>query len=239
VDLAPLKEADRVTAACASALGLAPGAEALSAERVAAQVAGRAVLIVLDNCEHVRDGAAAFADALLSRAGPSRIVATSREPLSVAGEQLCPVRPLSLPPGDEPAEVGAAEAVRVFLDRVRLVQPDGSGAAGQRGATAGRGAEHIAAIELRLGRLEEAEHGFRRALQVVRAEGDVRAALIFLHNLVRVSVAAGRPAAARESAREAERLLREVPDEVLKLELLEVGAGLASLEAQHAHAARF
>lgn len=123
VDLTALKRADRVAAACAAVLGFGSGPEAPSAASVAAQVASRRLLIVLDNCEHVREGAAALADALLSQPGPARLLATSREPLSVAGEQLYPVRPLSLPTGPATDEVRASDAVRVFVDRAGLVQP--------------------------------------------------------------------------------------------------------------------
>jgi len=136
VDLTALKSADRVAAACAVALGFGSGPDAPSAERVAAQIAARRLLVVLDNCEHVREGAAALADALLSQPGPARLLATSREPLSVAGEQLYPVRPLSLPAGPGADEVRASDAVRVFVDRARLVQPGFDVDAGNAAAVA-------------------------------------------------------------------------------------------------------
>lgn len=124
VDLAPLRDSARVAGACAAALGLDAAGEDTLAARLAAHLGERQALLVLDNCEHVRPGAAALVDALLARAGSSRIVATSREPLAVAGEQLYPVRALSLPATSEPADVFAADAVRVFVDRARLVAPD-------------------------------------------------------------------------------------------------------------------
>jgi predicted ATPase/predicted negative regulator of RcsB-dependent stress response len=79
---------------------------------------------VLDNCEHVRAGAAALVDAVLAHPGRTRIVATSREALAVAGEQLYPVRSLSLPVTADLDDVRAADAVRVFVDRARLVLPE-------------------------------------------------------------------------------------------------------------------
>ncbi len=126
VDLAPLREPERVPGACAAALALdGPAADDASlAGRLAAHVAGREVLIVLDNCEQVRDGVAVLVDAMLARPGPSRILATSREPLSVAGEQRYPVRALSLPATSQLAAVLAADSVCVFADRARLATPE-------------------------------------------------------------------------------------------------------------------
>jgi len=124
VDLAPLRAPERVAAACAAALELARDSETLPADRIAAHLAGRQALIVLDNCEHVRAGAAAFVDGVLALPGRTRILATSREPLAVAGEQLYRVPPLSLPATADLNDVQAADAVRVFVDRARLVLPE-------------------------------------------------------------------------------------------------------------------
>ncbi len=124
VDLAPLQSPQRVASACAAALGLAVEGEAAMPERLAAHLADRQALIVLDNCEHVRAGAAVLADGLLARPGRTRILATSREPLGLAGEQLYAVPPLSLPAGDRLDEVLAADAVRMFVDRARLLLPE-------------------------------------------------------------------------------------------------------------------
>lgn len=124
VDLAPLQSPQRVASACAAALGLAVEGESAIAGRLAAHLADRQALIVLDNCEHVRAGAAALADAVLARTGRTRILATSREPLGLAGEQLYVVPPLSLPAGDRLDEVLAADAARMFVDRARLLLPE-------------------------------------------------------------------------------------------------------------------
>jgi predicted ATPase/DNA-binding winged helix-turn-helix (wHTH) protein len=124
VDLAPIAETDRVASVCAAALALAADSDIPPIDRLAAHFAERRTLIVLDNCEHVRAGAAALVDALLARPGRSRIVATSREPLGVAGEQLYPVRSLSLPATAEVNDVNAAEAACVFVDRARLAVPE-------------------------------------------------------------------------------------------------------------------
>lgn len=124
VDLAPLKESDRVAYACAAALMIDKAGEVPSAERLAQLLAERDVLIVLDNCEHVRAGAAALVDAVLAAPGRSRILATTREPLAVAGEQLYPVPSLSLPATPHLEDVLDADAARVFVDRIRLALPD-------------------------------------------------------------------------------------------------------------------
>jgi predicted ATPase/DNA-binding winged helix-turn-helix (wHTH) protein len=124
VDLAPISEPERTASVCAAALGLATESEAALTDRLAAHLAGRQALIVLDNCEHVRAGAAALVDALLARPGRSRIIATSREPLAIAGEQLYPVHSLSLPATVEVDDVRAADAVCVFVDRARLALPE-------------------------------------------------------------------------------------------------------------------
>jgi predicted ATPase/DNA-binding winged helix-turn-helix (wHTH) protein len=124
VDLAALNEPQRVAAACATVLGLGTEITVAPTDQVAAHLAERRALLVLDNCEHVRDGAAALVDALLGRPGGTRIVATSREPLAVAGEQLYPVRSLALPATPALDDVCAADAVRVFVDRARLMAPE-------------------------------------------------------------------------------------------------------------------
>jgi predicted ATPase/DNA-binding winged helix-turn-helix (wHTH) protein len=124
VDLAPLTAPERVAFACANVFGVADGAEESLLERLTTHLAGRPVLLVLDNCEHVRTGAAALVDALLARAPGTRVLATSREPLAVAGEQLYPLRPLSLPATDDVDDVRAADAVRLFVDRARLAWPE-------------------------------------------------------------------------------------------------------------------
>lgn len=79
-------------------------------------------LIVLDNCEHVAEAVATVVADLLTRCPRVRVLATSREPLGVAGERLFPVPPLPLPEPDQPPE--ASPAVRLFADRAAAVRPD-------------------------------------------------------------------------------------------------------------------
>lgn len=126
IDLAPLQDPERVAAACAATLGLrdeGPEGHAALPQRLSQHLATRHVLLVLDNCEHVIAGAAALVEALLASPGEFRIVATSREALGIRGEQVYPVRSLSLPDTDDVAAVLATESARVFIDRARLLQP--------------------------------------------------------------------------------------------------------------------
>jgi predicted ATPase/DNA-binding SARP family transcriptional activator len=104
-------------------LGEAPDAE--PADRVVAALRERAMLLILDNCEHVIESAAAFAHRMLGECRRLRILATSREPLGITGEALWRVAPLALPSGDAgPAEIESAPAVRLLRDRAGAVRED-------------------------------------------------------------------------------------------------------------------
>ncbi|MET8384793.1 BTAD domain-containing putative transcriptional regulator [Streptosporangium canum] len=82
------------------------------------------LVLVLDNCEHVIEAAAALAGALLGRCPRLRVLATSREPLRIDGETLHPVLPLELPaPGATVEQARACAAVRLFHDRAAAVRP--------------------------------------------------------------------------------------------------------------------
>ena len=124
VDLAPLRDGARVVSACAAVLGLAEEAATPLLSRLLEQLAARRMLLVLDNCEHLIDAVVTLMEALLERAGETTVLATSREGLGVSGEQIYPVRSLSMPAGDDVGTVQDAESVRVFIDRARLNVPD-------------------------------------------------------------------------------------------------------------------
>lgn len=98
---------------------------------------------------------------------------------------------------------------------------------------------NIATFDWAGGRLAAAAAGLRQALHLSRARGDTRVALIELHNLVRVQVDAGEHDEARACAIEAEQLVREVAEDALRFDLLEVVACLASSRGEHEVAARF
>ena len=77
----------------------------------------RRLLLLLDNCEHLVDAAALLAATLLARCPELTVLATSRQPLGVPGESVVPCEPLGVD-GD------GSDAVRLFLDRARLVMPE-------------------------------------------------------------------------------------------------------------------
>jgi predicted ATPase/DNA-binding SARP family transcriptional activator len=122
VDLAAVTGAGQVAEAVRSAVGAParPGLGDLEAARLA--LAGRPHLLVLDNCEHLVDAAADVAARLLGATPELRVLATSRTPLDVAGEQRLPVPPLALPDEDDGAP-GSSEAVELFVERAADVDP--------------------------------------------------------------------------------------------------------------------
>ena len=84
---------------------------------IAEALAGRRLLLVLDNCEHVLDAVAELVETVLARAATVRVLATSREGLQVASEQLWPVPSLAVTGG-----IGSA-AVTLFVERAQIGQP--------------------------------------------------------------------------------------------------------------------
>ncbi|MGH9003437.1 MAG: ATP-binding protein, partial [Acidimicrobiia bacterium] len=127
-ELASWGDPHLVPAALASVLGVReePGRTLL--DTLEAWAAERAVLLVLDNCEHVVAAAAELAGRLL-RAGPGvRVLATSREALGLAAEQVVVVAPLGLPDSTAGAAPSLetlleSEAVRLFVERARSAHP--------------------------------------------------------------------------------------------------------------------
>ncbi len=104
-------------------LGGAPNAE--PADRLIAAIREREALLILDNCEHVIESAAAFAHRVLGECQRLRILATSREPLGITGEALWLVEPLALPAGDaSPGEIESSAAVQLLRDRAGAVRKD-------------------------------------------------------------------------------------------------------------------
>ena len=104
-------------------LGDAPDADPV--DRVVAALRERAMLLILDNCEHVIESAAAFAHRVLGECRRLRILATSREPLGITGEALWQVAPLALPAADaDPGMIESAPAVRLLRDRAGAIRTD-------------------------------------------------------------------------------------------------------------------
>lgn len=122
-DLAPLIDSALVPGVVAQVLGLREAAGTPLLKTLCDGVKNRQMLLLLDNCEHLLDGCAALADALLGSAGELSIIATSREPLRVAGEQTYALPPLCLPDPVANAQVmGRSEAVQLFVERARKQQ---------------------------------------------------------------------------------------------------------------------
>jgi transcriptional regulator with XRE-family HTH domain len=123
-ELAPSTDEATVTNAVASALGIREHVRTPLLSTLLTTVGEMRVLLVLDNCEHVLDDCARLAHALLRACPQLTILATSREPLRVAGEVRWRVSPLSL--ADRVSSPGSAEpsdAVALFVDRAGLVDP--------------------------------------------------------------------------------------------------------------------
>jgi predicted ATPase/DNA-binding CsgD family transcriptional regulator len=115
VNLVPVTDAGLLAAAVAGALGLGDQPGRGLDESVLAALADRHALLVLDNCEHVRDAVASFLERLLTTCPHLSALATSQARLMVPFERVYPVPPLSLS-GD-----GDSDAVALFLDRAAAV----------------------------------------------------------------------------------------------------------------------
>jgi predicted ATPase/class 3 adenylate cyclase/DNA-binding CsgD family transcriptional regulator len=113
VDLAPLTDPEVVPVAVARALGLPDQPGRPTMDTLTRFVADRQMLVVLDNCEHLLDASATLVNALLGAAAGLTLLATSREPMGVAGEVSWRVPSLSL----------TDEAIELFTDRARHVRP--------------------------------------------------------------------------------------------------------------------
>ena len=118
-ELAPVADPALVSSVVAAALGVREQPGVPAAEAVARVLARRQLLLVLDNCEHVIGAAAALCAGLLSACDDLKILATSREPLAVAGEARYRLAPLALPDLEDLANAAQAEAVVLFADRAR------------------------------------------------------------------------------------------------------------------------
>jgi predicted ATPase/DNA-binding SARP family transcriptional activator len=112
VDLAPLADGELLAQQAAAALHVAERAGVSPRELLIDTICEERTLLVLDNCEHLVDGCAELADALLRACPRLAIIATSREALGVASETAWLVPPLA-----------SAEAVQLFVDRAQATLP--------------------------------------------------------------------------------------------------------------------
>ena len=119
-ELAELRDPALVGSAVLAALGLRDQTAAEPLARLCSYLRDKELLLVLDNCEHLLDAAAELVSEVLRTAPAVRVIATSREPLSVAGEHVLPVPPLELPDPDHAvplAQLRQNEAVTLFTER--------------------------------------------------------------------------------------------------------------------------
>jgi predicted ATPase len=125
VELASLSNPNLVPRTLASALGVHEVPDRSLTEELVEHLESRKVLLILDNCEHLVEACATLAGTLLRTCSAFRILATSREPLRVAGETVLMVPSLFLPdPRRRPSAAGELaryEAIKLFAERAEAV----------------------------------------------------------------------------------------------------------------------
>lgn len=126
IELAPLVEPTLLPQTIAKRLRLQEQADRPSLPTIIDALQDRQLLLILDNCEHLRTACTQLVTTLLAETTIS-ILVTSRESLGVTGERLYPVPPLSLPPRNDTredlAEIGQFDAIQLFVERARAVLP--------------------------------------------------------------------------------------------------------------------
>jgi predicted ATPase len=126
VDMAPLLDADRVALTVATTLGTSEENDRSILDTLCARLAGKRMLLVLDNCEHLVAACAALVHRVIGGAPDVRVLAASREGLMVRGERAVTVRSLSFPPVGSQHDLqtlGGSESVRLFVERAQLSLP--------------------------------------------------------------------------------------------------------------------
>ncbi len=125
VRLAGVTDPVQVPQAVLAALEIRDVATATAEDQLLGHLRNRAVLLVLDNCEHLADACALLVEQLLESCPRVRLLATSREPLAARGEVQCAVDPLPVPPPTaDVVQLCGSASVRLFLDRADGVLPD-------------------------------------------------------------------------------------------------------------------
>jgi len=120
VELASLTDAGTVPQRIAAALGIRERVGRSPLDTLIEILDGRHMLLVIDNCEHVIEACAALVDVVLRACARVCVLATSREPLGIGGEQVWPVMPLAFAidaDGHDP------EAVQLFVERALAASP--------------------------------------------------------------------------------------------------------------------
>jgi len=123
-ELASVHDPASTVAAIATAVDVQQRQHLSIEETLVEFLRGRRVLLVLDNCEHLRGTVASLAERLLSWCPDVTILATSREVLGLPGEHVWRVRPLAIPAeGSGAAVASEAPAVRLFVERAIAARP--------------------------------------------------------------------------------------------------------------------
>ncbi len=124
VELAPVSDPELVLGAVADIWNLRAGEGTTLDGVLLHYLSTRRLLLIIDNCEHVVDAAAALVDRIVKAGYATTLLVTSREPLGVPGETVYRVPSLGLPEADGGGDASTAESVLLFLDRARTVRPD-------------------------------------------------------------------------------------------------------------------
>lgn len=127
VDLSSLNDPAFIPRAVAEVLGVREERGRPLIDSLRDALRSRQLLLILDTCGHLIGGCASLADRLLSSAPDLQLIATSREPLRIPGERIWPVAPLAVPDPRHFSDVESLlryDAVPLFVDRVRVNQPD-------------------------------------------------------------------------------------------------------------------
>jgi non-specific serine/threonine protein kinase len=127
VDIVAVREDDLLAPTIAEALDLQSRSQRWAPSVLSSYLTDRRLLLLLDNCEHLAYSCAVVVDALLRTCPQLRVLATSRQPLDIAGEHIIVVNPLSIPAADAPVgtpeDLAPYEAVRLFVERAQAVAP--------------------------------------------------------------------------------------------------------------------
>jgi len=126
VELASLSDPALVPFAVATVLGVRQGSDLISFDSIAREIGARKLLVVLDNCEHLIEGAARLAQTLVRSCPHARILATSREVLRIDGEYVYRVPPLEVPRqgGDKDHDILGRSAVQLLIARTKALNTD-------------------------------------------------------------------------------------------------------------------
>ncbi len=127
VELAAVTDPDHIDSVTAQALGVSEHPGRSLRESVLDFLEERQALLIVDNCEHLVDGAADLIDDILAQSLSCKVIATSRELLGVGGEVAFGLRSLSVPRSGEeirPETIGRFDGVRLFLERAAAAKPD-------------------------------------------------------------------------------------------------------------------